>query len=116
MNIENNTLEYYDKNASVYVNDTAEVNFHEIQDIFISFFPENASILDFGCGFGRDTVYPLQKRCKVTAIHGSKELCRIARERTGIDVKQVLFQELGDENVYDGIWACSPILHLSKVI
>lgn len=33
---------------------------------------------------------------------------------TGIEVKELLFQELEDIDIYDGIWACSSILHLPK--
>ena len=33
---------------------------------------------------------------------------------TGIKVKEMLFQELNEIGVYDGIWACSSILHLPK--
>lgn len=48
------------------------------------------------------------------AIDGSEELCKIASEFTGIEVKHLLFQESAEENKYDEIWACSSILHLPK--
>lgn len=48
------------------------------------------------------------------ATDGSKELCRIASKYTGTEVKQMLFQELAEIEKYDGIWACSSILHLPK--
>lgn len=76
--------------------------------------PAGAYILDFGCGSGRDTKYFLEKGFQVDAIDGSEELCKIARDYTGIKVKQMLFEELHDVDKYDGIWACSSILHLSK--
>ena len=38
----------------------------------------------------------------------------LASDYTGIKVKQMLFGELCDVDKYDGIWACSSILHLSK--
>ena len=34
---------------------------------------------------------------------------------TGIEVKELLFQELEDMGTYDGIWACPSILHLPKL-
>lgn len=76
--------------------------------------PAGAYILDFGCGSGRDTKYFLEKGFQVDAIDGSEELCKIACDYTGIKVKQMLFEELHDVDKYDGIWACSSILHLSK--
>ena len=69
-------------------------------------------ILDFGCGSGRDTKYFLNQGYQVTATDGSVELCKLASEYTGIAVKHMMFQELDEEEVYDGIWACSSILHL----
>lgn len=51
---------------------------------------------------------------QVDAIDGSEELCRIASDYTGIKVKKMLFKELEEIEKYDGIWACSSILHLPK--
>ena len=69
-------------------------------------------ILDFGCGSGRDTRYFLSQGYLVDAVDGSKEICKLASAYTGIQIQQMLFQELAAENLYDGIWACSSILHL----
>ena len=55
----------------------------------------------------------LDKGFQVTATDGSEELCKFASEFTGIKVKQLFFQELSEIETYDGIWACSSILHLS---
>ena len=88
---------------------------HQAQDRFLRLLDENASILDFGCGSGRDTKYFLDQGYQVTATDGSAELCRLASAFTGIEVKEMLFQELDDMGTYDGIWACSSILHLSKI-
>lgn len=110
----NQTLDYYDKNADQFVEGTVEVNFSSTQNRFLKNLPDGAVILDFGCGSGRDTKYFLEKGYHVIAIDGSAELCRFASKYTGIPVKRMLFQELDDYNVYDGIWACSSILHLPK--
>ena len=108
------TIEYYNKNAEKFITGTIDVDFEVVQNRFIDKLAKGASLLDFGCGSGRDTKYFLERGYKVTAIDGSQELCKIASEYTGITVKQMLFQELEEQNVYDGIWACSSILHLHK--
>lgn len=113
-NFKNTTLDYYNKNADSFVSETISVDFCQTQDKFLSTLNPSAYILDFGCGSGRDTKYFLNKGYRVDAIDGSKELCRIASEYTGIPVKQMLFQELAEHEKYDGIWACSSILHLPK--
>lgn len=108
----NETIYYYNKNASSFINNTVTVDFAATQMRFKSRLKNGASILDFGCGSGRDTKYFLEQGCQVTAIDGSIELCKAATQYTGIPVKHMLFQELNETDTYDGIWACSSILHL----
>ena len=109
----NQTIQYYDQNAADFVENTRNVDFHVMQDEFIEGLPAGAKILDLGCGSGRDTKYFLEHGYRVDAIDGSAELCALASEYTGIQVKCQLFQELDASEVYDGIWACSSLLHLS---
>ena len=110
----NQTIDYYNLNAENFIENTQNVDMHQAQDRFLRLLDENASILDFGCGSGRDTKYFVNKGCRVTATDGSAELCRRASTFTGIEVKEMMFQELDDMGTYDGIWACSSILHLPK--
>lgn len=108
------TLEYYNQNAEAFVANTVSVDFKQTQDKFINRLETGNYILDFGCGSGRDTKYFLESGLRVDAIDGSEEVCKIASEYTGIEVKRMLFQELDIDSKYDGIWACSSILHLPK--
>ena len=105
------TLNYYNQNAAQFSDSTQSLDFASVQDKFLSFLQPQAHILDFGCGPGRDTKYFLSHGCSTDAIDGSEEFCRIASEYTGISVKQMLFKELNVLEEYDGIWACSSILH-----
>lgn len=107
------TINYYDINAKEFVEGTLNVDFKATQDKFINKLPAKGYILDFGCGSGRDTKYFLAKDFNVEAIDGSIELCKIASEYTNIKVRHMYFNELSIVNKYDGIWACSSILHLS---
>lgn len=109
----NKTINYYDINAKEFVEGTLNVDFKTTQDKFINKLPAKGYILDFGCGSGRDTKYFLAKDFNVDAIDGSIELCKIASEYTNIKVRHMYFNELSIVNKYDGIWACSSILHLS---
>lgn len=109
----NKTINYYDINAKEFVEGTLNVDFKTTQDKFINKLPAKGYILDFGCGSGRDTKYFLAKDFNVDAIDGSIELCKIASEYTNIKVNHMYFNELSIVNKYDGIWACSSILHLS---
>ena len=107
------TIDYYNKNAKQFVENTANVEFHHMQNKFLSKLQAGAFILDFGCGSGRDAKYFIDKGYHIDAIDGSAELCKFASELTGIEVKHMYFQDLTEEMKYDGIWACSSILHLN---
>ena len=130
-----NTLQYYNQNATKFIENTKSVEFHSVQDRFLSYLSAGSYILDFGCGSGRDSKYFLEKGYRVDAVDGSEEICKITREYVKIEVKKMLFSELSFVNKYadlaykfstynedfypfvnkyEGIWACSSILHLSK--
>ena len=108
------TIEYYNQNADMFAQGTRLVDFTVVQERFRKMLPVGSGILDFGCGSGRDTKYFLEKGYRVEATDGSSELCKLASAFTGIEVKEILFQDLDASGKYEGIWACSSILHLSK--
>ena len=108
------TISYYDKNAEYFVQGTQNVEFTKVQDHFLALLPHDGRILDFGCGSGRDAKYFLNKGFQTDAIDGSVELCKLAGEYTGIDVKHMFFSEFDACDLYDGIWACASVLHLPK--
>ena len=107
------TIAYYEQHAKEFFNSTVSVDFKENQDKFIKGL-HGKNILDLGCGSGRDTKYFLGSGLQVTAVDGSEEMCKYASEYTGIPVRKMMFQELNEQGKFDGIWACSSILHLSK--
>ena len=109
----NSTIDYYNNNAGEFYNNTVNVEFATIQKQFLSRLKKNSYILDFGCGSGRDTKYFMEHGYRVDAIDGSVELCRLASQYTGLQVKNMSFQELAEADKYDGIWACASILHLT---
>ena len=108
------TLEYYAQNAEKFAAETASVDFSAAQERFLAHLAPGAAILDFGCGSGRDTKVFLGRGYRVTAVDGSPELCELASAYTGIPVRQILFAELDEAEVYDGIWACASVLHVSS--
>ena len=110
----NRTVEYYDENADAFLSETVSVDFSETQGTFLRLLPREAVILDFGCGSGRDSLKFLREGFKVEAADGSVRMCRAAAALTGLSVRRMLFQELDEQEKYDGIWACSSILHLPR--
>ena len=103
------TLKFYNENAEKYCEQTINGDMTEAYNSFMVFLPDKAYILDFGCGSGRDSKFFIEKGYTVRAIDGSKELCKLASKYIGQKV-----DELNDESMYDGIWACSSILHVER--
>lgn len=112
------TIEYYNENADKFTGDTKDVKLTSLQDAFLEELnkqfkqPSNIHILDFGCGSGRDSKYFKEKGYCVSAIDGSIEMVKAARELSCVDVECLDFLLFDEENKYEGIWACASILHL----
>lgn len=112
--LQSDTIQYYENNAFQFIAGTIDADMEDARTRFLKELPQRAHILDLGCGSGRDTKAFLEAGYIVDAVDGSRELCRVASEYTGIPVKHMLFQDLDAESIYDGIWACASILHLPK--
>lgn len=108
------TLDYYNDNVESYFITSLNADMNLIYERFLKYLSDNSFILDFGCGSGRDSKYFIDKGYKVESIDGSEELCKLASEYIHQEVKCMKFDELYDINKYDGIWACSSLLHIPK--
>ena len=52
------TLDYYNKNAKKFISGTISVDFGIVQNRFLDKLHPGAEILDYGCGSGRDKIFP----------------------------------------------------------
>ena len=108
------TIKYYNKNAADYYEETVDNNMEEIIEKFLEHIPADSAIMDLGCGSGRDSLYFINEGFDVTAVDGSEELCELAQVHIGQDVLNMTFDELEFDDVFDGVWACSSLLHVPK--
>lgn len=106
------TIDYYNNNADEFFESTVNADMCDQYRIFEKYLPEHARVLDCGCGSGRDTKYFLERGYAVEAFDASQELCKKASELTGIEVQNMLFQDMQYESEFDGVWACSSLLHV----
>ena len=79
---------------------------------FLKYVEDGGLILDFGCGSGRDSKIFIQKGYEIEAVDGTEEICKFASEYLNKEVRHLYFEDLDDISKYDGIWACSSVLHL----
>ena len=106
------TIGYYDTNAAGFVAGTVNVEFGALQKAFADMLPEGGRVLDLGCGSGRDSLAFLKAGFMVDAVDGSAEMAKAASELTGSRVEHATFVDFEPEGGYDGIWACSSLLHV----
>lgn len=108
------TLQYYNKKAPSFVQETVDVEFSALQNEFISKIRRGGRILDLGCGSGRDSKAFLSQGFDVVSVDGSEKMAKLASEYIERTVICSTFQDYQPEEKFDGIWACASLLHLSK--
>ena len=79
------SIDYYDRYAVPYYEETVELSMEEQLERFMKLLPENAEVLDLGCGSGRDTLFFEEEGFSVTAMDGSEKMCELAEIHTGRD-------------------------------
>lgn len=107
------TIEFYDRNAAKYFEETAYLNVEGLRSKFIELLPCGARILDAGCGSGRDTRAFREMGFDVVAIDASKGIAKQAKEQFGIGVEILRIEEIPFDSEFDGVWASASLLHLS---
>lgn len=107
------TIEYYEINAAAFVDGTISANMGELRKRFLQYVPDGGTILDFGCGSGRDSRAFLDAGYQVVPLDGSPALCAKTKAVTGQPAICCKFQDYWAMTQYDGIWACASLLHLT---
>ena len=105
-------IEYYDANAQAFFDRTVDADMTDLQARFAARLPLGGRVLDAGCGSGRDSRAFRDMGFQVSAIDGSAELAKLAREYAGVPVQVMDFREVAWREAFDGVWACASLLHL----
>lgn len=105
------TIDYYERNAGDFVANTVNASLRESLARFAALLPDNASVLDWGCGSGRDSLALRNLGFNVTSVDASPSMAVEALAATGTIVRVETFDQLAEVDAYDGIWACASLLH-----
>ena len=81
---------------------------------FIQRLHAGASVLDLGCGVGDSAARMRDAGLAVSCIDASPDMVALAQELHGLDARQLSFDELTDEALYDGVWASFSLLHAPR--
>ncbi len=106
------TLAYYEAHAEEFCRSTVGADMSALRARFLRYLPAGGSILDAGCGSGRDSLAFREAGYAVTAMDASPAVCALAQAFLGQEVLCCTFQELAFQEVFDGIWACASLLHV----
>ena len=105
------TMAFYASNAESYAKHSPSPGFTEQRSGFAAQLLPGASVLDFGCGGGHDSLALINQGFSVTSFDGSRELASIAQKRTGRTVIVADFLDLSFTNEFDAVWAAASLLH-----
>lgn len=106
------SINYYNENADQFASDTLNVDMGSLYEKFLASLEQGASILDAGCGAGRDAANFRQLGYRVCAFDASEKLVAIAREHSGVEVELCSFTDYQSHEPLDAIWACASLLHV----
>jgi SAM-dependent methyltransferase len=106
--------DYYQNNAQSFYNDTVDIDLGPIYRQFTDALPDYGSVLDAGCGSGRDSRYFLNCGYLVSAFDSSKAMAELASKLIELPVEVMTFQQMKFHSNFDGVWACASLLHVSE--
>ena len=108
----NRTVEYYNNTAKEYFDSTSQVDLEDLYERFLAYIPAGGSIMDLGCGSGRDVKWFRDHGYDAYGLDASEKLVRIACEKLEIPIELSTIEEWVADDPYDGIWCCASIMHL----
>jgi 2-polyprenyl-3-methyl-5-hydroxy-6-metoxy-1,4-benzoquinol methylase len=108
------SIGYYDRNGATFFARTVDADMSADHARFLKHIPAGGSILEAGCGSGRDALAFKNAAYNVTAFDGSEEMVRLATAHTGLPVQHKRFDEIDEQNAFDGIWANASLLHIPR--
>ena len=82
---------------------------------FLARLPRGATILELGCGAGRDAEFMIEHGFVVEATDGVSAMAEIAMIRLGQPVRVMRFDELDAHQAYDAVYASYSLLHVPRV-
>lgn len=113
-----NTLSYYENNFIALVNRYELADVNDVQKLLLQTFEQNLTLLEIGCGSGRDASFMTKNYFDITAIDGSKNMIEEAK-KIHPELSEKLFHktlpnDLDFDKKFDGIYSIATLMHLSE--
>ncbi|MBF7095705.1 class I SAM-dependent methyltransferase [Alkalibacter mobilis] len=108
------SIEYYNKNAKEYIISTAGLKMDELLNKFAGYIDQGGTVLDIGCGSGRDSMWFKKRGFDVWAHDGSIAMVEHCKIFLHDRVQVASFNDYTSNMEFDGLWACSSLLHVPR--
>jgi len=113
------TLVYYKNHAKTLAKKYESAQVNHIHELLLNTFNPQSSLLEIGCGSGRDANFLQNNGYKIIAIDGSKEMITEAKryhpELTGKLKTVIIPDQLHFEpSSFDGVYSIATLMHLNQ--
>lgn len=110
----NSTIDYYNNHAEPYYRTTINADLGEARRRFAAYLADKATVIDVGCGSGRDVLEFRNMGFDAIGLDASEELVELARKRLGIPIICTDMSRWIADEPFDGIWCCASLMHLNE--
>lgn len=114
----NRTIEYYETNAEDLAARYESADVRELHSRMLSTFSPGSSLLEVGCGTGREAAFLIENGCDVDCIEASRSMISLAleyhpelKDRIITGVAPGCLNSINKK--YDGIYSIATLMHLS---
>lgn len=108
------SIHYYNKNAhDFYLRTIDEIHRSKERIQFLAELQPGATILDVGCGVGRDARCFEKLGYSVTAFDGSEEMVKLSTQILKNPPFLMRFKEMNFFEKFNGVWAAASLIHVS---
>ena len=107
------TLDFYATSAEPYLASRPDSVSRHLPEFLAQLSP-GASILELGCGGGRDAAAMMAAGFEVDPTDGVAEIAQLAAERLGSDARVMRFDQLDACETYDAVWANASLHHVPR--
>jgi SAM-dependent methyltransferase len=108
------TLEFYETRGKEWAEAHPPDSYGRELDSFLDRLPPGATILELGCGDGRDAAHMIERGFDARPSDGSPGMAALASERLGREVPVMQFYELEADGDFDAVWCQSSLLHAAE--
>ncbi|EBA13483.1 class I SAM-dependent DNA methyltransferase [Roseobacter sp. CCS2] len=108
------TIATYDERAAEYAQIVTQDAPDESLQGFIDLIPKGGKVLDLGCGPGAASFHMQNAGLIPDPIDASEGMITIAREKYALNARVGRFDDVTEQEIYDGVWANFCLLHAPR--